>query len=636
MALEELEKELYKKETDIVEKRRVKQQPAKEKPRVAEEWEKGKPRFMVRPEQVEEAVGEALEKGSRWSVSVLWSAAAVLAVITAVGGYYLYQSFNARGIGLTIDVPDQILIGKPFTLTVEIQNDSASVLNASELSLYLPSGTALLGQAPDKSIETRDTGSIGIGSITKQTFDLIILNGENTVKTFDIRLGYKSGTLSARFEKSVKKEISVGPPAIKLQLLASNKVFSGQNFEMTFSYENISGIDLSGLTLRAVYPPSFSFKSATLAPASGNDFWQLADLKAGSQGNVVVNGNVIGPDNSFFDLKIILTASFLGHSYDIAEQTTQLAISSSPLAVSILINDNADYIAKPGDLLSYNVSYRNNTDVGLRDVVLRMQLSGEMFDLASINTNGFVTSLNRTVTWNAANVPDFQLLPPRSQGSVRMAVGLKPDYPISRLNDKNFLLKADAQIESPTVPTFVGAERTIGIASLETKIGGRIDVNARAFFRDAASGILNKGPWPPKVDLPTQYTVHWEIKNYATDVSGVEVHAFLLAGVRWTGVVKSNIGTVPDYNDRTQEIVWKIPKISATRGVISEPIKATFQIEAVPSVNNIGRYMPLIGETSVRGLDEFTQLEISNTDFAIATDLPDDVTVGQGQGLVQQ
>ena len=85
-----------------------------------------------------------------------------------------------------------------------------------------------------------------------------------------------------------------------------------------------------------------------------------------------------------------------------------------------------------------------------------------------------------------------------------------------------------------------------------------------------------------------------------------------------------------------QEIIWKIPRIQATRGIIGEPIKSIFQIEATPSVGFIGRYLPLVSETRVRGIDEFTGLEITNLDFGLSTVLTDDMTVGAGQGAVRQ
>ena len=205
------------------------------------------------------------------------------------------------------------------------------------------------------------------------------------------------------------------------------------------------------------------------------------------------------------------------------------------------------------------------------------------------------------------------------------------------MSDKNFTLKAKATIESPTVPSFVQATKTFSLASLETKVAGQVFIDTKAYFRDAASGIVNKGPFPPRINQPTQYTIHWLITNYATDIQNVTLKAFLGPNVKFTGVVKSSAGTsVPLYNDRTQEMTWTLAKVPATAGVISKPIEAIFQVSATPSSSDLGTFMPLVQETSLTAVDEFTNLELTGNDLPVTTQLPDDTTVISGQGIVAQ
>ena len=642
MALEELEKELYRRDFDISEKRRAKRSSTSGRPagHAGEQASKPPETWGEKSENergvIEGAFEEAFEKTTSVGRRLFFVIIGVSVLVIAVSGFYLYQVFSARGIAVAIEAPDQTFIGSPFMLSVVTKNDSRSVLSEASITLNLPPGTVIVGEASDKTVEIKELGSIGLGGINRQDFEVIVLDGENTIKNFEVALVYKPSTLTTPFEKKIVKNVAVGKPALTLEVFAPNRVFSGENFELSLNYANNADFDFENLNLKIEYPPSFTFKSATLNPDAGNNFWNLGDLKSGSEGILVIDGNIVGPDQSFFDLRSTISVSLAGKRYDIVGRNTSLSISPSPLALSIFVNDSVDYIAKPGDFLNYMITYQNNTGTGLRDVILTLRLVGEMFDFTNVNTDGFVSSLNRVVSWNAANVPELRLLPAGARGNVNVSIKATSAYPISRLNDKDFILSASAQIESSTVPALVGAERTIGVAALETKVGGRIDINAKAFFRDAASGILNSGPWPPMVDAPTQYTVHWELKNFSTDVSSVEVRAFLLGGIRWTGKVQSNIENIPEYNERTQEIIWKIPRIQATRGIIGEPIKSIFQIEATPSVGFIGRYLPLVSETRVRGIDEFTGLEITNLDFGLSTVLTDDMTVGAGQGAVRQ
>jgi len=148
-----------------------------------------------------------------------------------------------------------------------------------------------------------------------------------------------------------------------------------------------------------------------------------------------------------------------------------------------------------------------------------------MFDFSTLDTDASYRSLDNTLVWNASNAPDLALIPAGGSGSVDFDIRVKNSYPIKRLNDKNFTLGILAEIESPTVPYFVAAKKTVNSLKLETKVTGQVKVDAKAYFRDATAGILNEGPFPPKVNRATNFTVHWLITNYGTDISGIEVKA---------------------------------------------------------------------------------------------------------------
>jgi len=104
--------------------------------------------------------------------------------------------------------------------------------------------------------------------------------------------------------------------------------------------------------------------------------------------------------------------------------------------------------------------------------------------------------------------------------------------------------------------------------------------------------------------------------------------------VKMIGDPKSNSGSLPVYDLSSNQVVWQIDKIQANQGVISNPIEAIFQIEAVPPAEQVGSYMPLIGPTSIKATDDFTEKETVNNYQGLNTALPDDATVS-GQGIIQ-
>ena len=63
-------------------------------------------------------------------------------------------------------------------------------------------------------------------------------------------------------------------------------------------------------------------------------------------------------------------------------------------------------------------------------------------------------------------------------------------------------------------------------------------------------------------------------------------------------------------------------------------IEAIFQIEAIPSLLQIGQFMPLLGETTIEAFDEFVRIRLADSDKELNTELVDDLTIKQGDGKI--
>ncbi|MDP3956599.1 MAG: hypothetical protein Q8P97_01210, partial [bacterium] len=584
-----------------------------------------------------EALGKRLSLKNKYTAKkIIWWVAAFVGIITlTVIGYLIYQVLTLSGIGLNGKYPDQILLGDPFDFIVEYSNNSASVLSGAQLSVTLPNEFSFINEDNSKRTLTKDVGNIGVGTIASSSFRVIAASGSQTSKRLTIGLDYGSSVVGPRFHKETVSDVFIGDSAASLDLTAPDKVLSGEVFELRISYKNVSPHDFKDVQLSLGLPANFTLKTSSVKPDKGLT-WQFGDLKAGSSDELVIQGTMLAPANSFFDVKATLSSDISGSRHAITEKSKSIAVSASPLAISVALNGTTDYVAKASDSLLYDIAYTNNTDVGFRDVIITAQLAGAMFDLTQLTTQGGFNSLARTLTWDASNDPALRVLQPGASGKVSFQIPTLPNYPISRFNDKNFTLKIDAQIESPTVPSFISADKTLSIDQLETKIKGAVAVRTSVLFRDAASGILNKGQLPFKIDTPVQLTAHWFVTNYATDVSDVEVTGVLQSNVKATGVIKSNTDTKPEYNERTGEMSWKIPKIESGRGVLNAPLEAIFQIEVQPPLTAIGSFMPLIGETNIEASDIFTGLDLIGTSAAVTTNMQDDPTVQPGERQVVQ
>ncbi len=545
-------------------------------------------------------------------LSGFWPALIFALVIsgTAFGFYFFYNSNSDTNNHLEFQAEENIYSGVPFDLVVNINNNSGNIWQDVKLSLSLPEGIVFFSNESDRSFNIKNLGNLGSGSLTQVAFKLMAIEQ----KDVDILLSYTPEGVGSRFEeKQVWKIPSIQVP-ISLKIDSPKEVVNGGKINLKIDYQNIADVDLSELSLEVSYPKDFSYTKSSAEPDLKNNVWNIDSLRKGSSGNLSISGKLLGNTTSTLEFVVSVLKEVQLTKYLVAQEKALITTKESSLYIGINLNETDNYIARPGDILNYGVGYSGKADI-------KIKLIGSVFDLSTIQVydGGFIQPGSNQIIWKNANLDE-------AGGSVTFSVKVKNDYGIKRLGDRNLVLKVEAEATSGEYSNKV---------ELETKVAGQITVDARGYFRDANSGILNKGPIPPKIGVPTNYTVHWLISNYTNDVKDVVVRAELKPGVTFVGNAQSNVDSKPVFNVASNEVVWKINRIGATTGVIGKPLEGIFQIQAIPSNSNLGQYMPLLGETKITAVDDFTGLELFGVDLEITTALPDDSSVGSN-GIVMQ
>ncbi|MCR4275281.1 MAG: hypothetical protein NUV83_00790 [Candidatus Wolfebacteria bacterium] len=615
MSLEDLEKNLY----GLGRKKESKKESEKETPKIPAQKESQEEEKSSAPEEnqstlkwsgVSDKINQMTSspiflKVSQFSKVIFWLVVAALIIAGSFAGYYLSQYLKTKDFVFEANAPSKVLAGQPFEIKINIENKSKNTMRDSLVDIQIPEGVVGLGKYSDRQVIEENIGTLESGDSYQKSFSLAILDTNDPAKKIDVYFSYLPPNLNTKFEKKQTIEIFADQPAVGLNLSAPQKVFSGEQFEITASYKNLSDHNFSKVRLEMAYPAAFKFKESSPAPTSSNNIW-ITSMPGGIENNVSIKGSIVGPDSIFFDVKAKIFIELEGKEYPLGEKTANLGIASSPLSLSIIPNNDPNFVAFPGDTINYSVSYGNNTEDNLQDAVIKVKVSGVMFDLASYRGNGFFDSNSNTVIWNASQEPGLKNLSQGAKGTVSFSFKTKTIYPIKKLSDKNFSLKAEGEISSPTVPYYISSDKTVGVNSAETKIGGRTEISAYA-------GYNKKGPYPPQVNKPTRYLVHWIIKNYVTDKKDVKIKAVLQSGASWTGTVTANIDTdgLPTYNERTQEVSWDIARVIANKGVIGKPIETTFEIEIAPSISQANALLPLLSAVQLTASDEFTGLPVN-------------------------
>ena len=285
----------------------------------------------------------------------------VLVVILAGVAYFGFYWFTHDNSGLSLEFkgPESVPVGMLFELEVGVNNNSGQVLNNAKLLLSIPDGVVFVGRSADENIISRKIGNVGVGSLTTQKFDLIVLKGgDDDVKSMTATIDYTPEDVKTRFQKRSNWQLPIEGEALELIGELPAKITSGKVVELKIKYKNNSSIDLDDLVLKIKYPKSFQFQRATLKPDEGNNEWHLGGLHPGSSNDFVVIGKLIGPENGFFDFKAAVTTKLSGRKYVISQKVINTAIKVAPIDLKILANDSANYVAKINEKIDYSINYR--------------------------------------------------------------------------------------------------------------------------------------------------------------------------------------------------------------------------------------------------------------------------------------
>ncbi len=557
----------------------------------------------------------------------------VIAIVVAAGAagawFFLNRPAPAPAVSLDFAAPSEVATGDPFALSVLYTNSSTVPLRNASLVVALPSGVFFSGQPASQQTETIALGDIAAGYSGEENVALLAAASASNVVQVSSTLSYVTdASRGVSFSTSNKTSFAVGAPVVSLAISAPTNVFAGQNFTSVVSYKNVTAHPIDGVSIAMQYPQGFVFSSAAPTPAfPGNSIWNIGSLAQGAGGTITITGAVSGKSTALYSLSGTASEAVGSSSYTIAAQAANIAITASPLAVSAVLNNQPNYIAQLGDNLDYTITYANTSNITFKNVVVTAALSGAMFDLKSVQSNAAFNSNTNTLTWYAANTPALASVAPGTTGTLDLRVNTKTAFPIATAADKNFALGLHLGINSLTVPAGTAATSTAASSNVSNKMGGVIAISAVGYRYEPTVAIKNSGPYPPKVNQPTTYTIHWNVKNYSTDASNVTVSAYLQSGTTCTGEIVSNVSVQPSCDPSTGEVTWTIPGVAAGTGIIGAPVEAVFQVENTPAVNQIGQTITLLGKTSVTATDNFTGATLSASADPVGTDLPNDPAV---------
>ena len=554
----------------------------------------------------------------------------IIAAISGLIGFWNWQRniYSKETLKLEILGPENIELTKEFEYLVKYKNNGNIRLEEPKLIFEYPSHSILDATLPPptgKSLR-QEIGAEILGDAIYHgeektiSFKARLIGKEGETLTAKALLSYRPKNLKARYESSTTFTTQIKSVPLTFEFDLPSKIESGKDLKFRLNY--YSNIDYPLLNLRVIaeYPSGFEFLQAT-PPSLEKVEWKLSPLNLAEGGRIEISGKIRGEVREQKLFKARLGIWQEGEFISLKEIAKGIEIIQPALWVFQQINGSPKYLANPGNLLHYEIFFKNVGGETLFDLSLMTTLIGDIFDFQTLKAPEGEFSLgDNSIVWEWRRVRDLQFLEPGEEGKVEFWVRLKKDWPIPSLEGKT-------EIRNRIYLSQVKEE-------FSTKVNSKLEITQKGYFE---SELWEKsGPIPPRVGEATTYTIIWQAKNYYNEVKDVKVKATLPQNVKPTGKIFPEEATEKFFFDsQSREIVWNLGDLKVGQGVLNPAPNISFQIEFLPEESQRGSTPDLISQAKITGEDSWTGESLEAVSPPLNTTLPDDETITEEMGIIQ-
>lgn len=427
-------------------------------------------------------------------------------------------------VEITISGPEKANAGEWVVYKVTCKNTGNVILEKPELAFQFPTESF-----PEKTkFESVLLGDFLIPKEKKEVeFKAQLLGQEGEERTVKTWLTYKK----KGGEKLLRTPITVFNTSLKeipldliLDFPQKIELMPKSDSEFSFRVRYFSFIEpsIENLKIKVEFPKNFLLKEASI-PSTKTGEWFLNKLQKGDGGEINFNG--VFPKNKVvfgeeLKTKIQLFAQLPEKDVLLKEISGSGIASEAILLFSLKINGKEDYKPYPGELLHYQLSFKNITTDPLRNLKLTIKLEGPLFDLETIEApqGDFVVGDN-SISWTEEKVSLLGYLTPGNRGEIEFWVKLKNNYKPKDISETNAQIKTRVFV--------AGYEK-----EYMNKVNTKIVFQQEGYYNDKYGFFQNTGPHPPRVNETTTYTIVWKYENYYNQLDNAKITASFDPGIK--------------------------------------------------------------------------------------------------------
>ncbi|HNY97631.1 MAG TPA: hypothetical protein PKM84_00715 [Candidatus Pacearchaeota archaeon] len=538
-----------------------------------------------------------------------------LSVVVIAAFIFWRGSFSKSNVKIEVIGPTDTVAGQESEFIVRFKNNSNVRFDQPRLTVEFPLHTVVSNELPRVIVkDAEEIGYIYPGEEKTYKFEARLFGSEGDVREVQAMLTFQPKGLSARYSAKTQSSTIIKSVPISFEFDSQSKIESGKTIKMSLKYFSNLDYQLSNLGIEVDYPENFNFDKSEPAGDSANN-WRVDGLAKGEGGKIQIYGVLTGDIGQEKTFKARLGFWHDGEFVVIKKTEFNIGLQEPSIEIDQTVNGSQKYAASLGEVLHYDIKFRNIGKEPYQNLFLAVRLKGDLYDLGALESAfGEMETSSGTIVWDGKQISELKILAPGEEGNVQFRIKIKSDIP----QDMSNPTLGNKVVVGPNQKEFI------------TRINSRIEALQRVVANDDL--FLSEGPLPLRLGQGSQLTVFWDIKNYFNDVENVKVKAVLPANIEYLGeALPESEQDKLIYDPQTREILWKVGDVSARTGFGNQNKFVSFPIKITPNPEQKDRFAEILLDTKIYAYDKWTEQDIENKIGNLDTSrLPED------KGRIQQ
>ncbi|MDP2821047.1 MAG: hypothetical protein Q8O39_02500 [bacterium] len=520
----------------------------------------------------------------------------ILALVVIIGGsiagYWFYQKtiYSKEVLKVEILGPEKIAAGEEFEYTIKYKNNGNFRLENLNFNFQFPDQAIVSEEENQNSLRVvKDLEDLYPGEEKFIRYRARIFGTQDSIHTAYATIGFNPKDLNANYQVKTSLSTKIDSMPITFDFDLPSKAMNEKPLNFSINYFSNIDYPLSDLRIKLEYPAGFQFLEGQ--PLSiENDEWAVPILNKVEGGRISIKGQVSGSagDSKLFKAKL---GFWKNDKYILLKETSKATfLTEASIYITQFINNSPQYNPRDGELLHYEIFFRNVGGEALEDLSMLVKLDGNVFDLDTLKSDtGKYNSGDNFIIWSKRESENLQFLDVNQEGKAEFWVELKDDWPLANNAGFNQIIRSKISVGQTN-------------EEFSSKVVSKLAISSQVLSSDNAY-FNNSGPYPPQVGEYSTLTVVLNVKNYFNAMKNVKLRAVLPRYIDLTGQISPSDSKLV-FDQKSREMIWDIGDMGIGKGVLTKGPEIAFQVRIKPDLD-----MPLIsilGGLSVDGDDQFT------------------------------